>query len=94
MFFLFRSLFELFFAVAAIRSLLRFASRLWMGFQSRPPVRPATSGASEAPPQSTLLHQDPVCGTYVATDTSLKQVVSGKVLHFCSAECRDRYSAG
>lgn len=40
-----------------------------------------------------MLQQDPVCGTYVAIDTSLKKVVQGQVLHFCSAECRDKYQA-
>ena len=40
-----------------------------------------------------MLQQDPVCGTYVAVDVSLKRVVNGKVIHFCSAECRDKYSS-
>jgi YHS domain-containing protein len=38
-----------------------------------------------------MLQQDPVCGTYVAVDSSLKKIVGGRVIHFCSAECRDRY---
>ena len=43
---------------------------------------------------ATLLQQDPVCGTYVASESSLKRIVRGKVIHFCSPECRDRYHAG
>jgi YHS domain-containing protein len=39
-----------------------------------------------------MLQQDPVCGTYVAIDSSLKRVVNDRVLHFCSPECRDKYS--
>ena len=83
----------------AIRSALQFISRLWTGqprSAMRPPrggSRPAAAGP-EAAQGATLLHQDPVCGTYVATDTSLKQVIDGKVVHFCSAECRDRYRTG
>ena len=44
------------------------------------------------PPGDAMLQQDPVCGTYVAVDSSLKRVVNGRVLHFCSPECRDKYS--
>jgi YHS domain-containing protein len=42
---------------------------------------------------ATLLQQDPVCGTYVSGEHSLKRIVRGKVVHFCSAECRDRFQA-
>jgi len=34
-----------------------------------------------------------VCGTYVAPDASLKRIVNGRVLHFCSPECRDKYGS-
>jgi YHS domain-containing protein len=86
----------LLFVALAIRSALQFISRLWSGRPKvgvRPPGGPVRPAAS-AGPDATLLHQDPVCGTYVATDTSLKQVIDGKVVHFCSAECRDRYRTG
>ncbi len=80
------------FLLSAIRSALQFILRLWRGAQSQPRASvpnspPASSSAS------TLLHQDPVCGTYVAADTSLKRIFNGKVVHFCSPECRDRYQA-
>jgi YHS domain-containing protein len=42
---------------------------------------------------ATLLQQDPVCGTYVSGEHSLKRIVRGKVIHFCSPECRDRFQA-
>jgi YHS domain-containing protein len=45
------------------------------------------------PAAATTLQQDPVCGAYVAVDSSLKRAVNGRVLHFCSPECRDKYSA-
>jgi YHS domain-containing protein len=38
------------------------------------------------------LHRDPVCGTYVSPEISLKLEKSGQITHFCSAECRDRYA--
>lgn len=49
------------------------------------------SDAEPGPRQATALHQDPVCGTYVAADTSLKKVVNRRVVHFCSDECRNKY---
>lgn len=39
------------------------------------------------------LKKDPVCGTFVATSTSVKKTVGGKVIHFCSTDCRDKYQA-
>lgn len=38
------------------------------------------------------LKRDPVCGTFVATSTSVKETLrGGEVVHFCSAACRDKY---
>jgi YHS domain-containing protein len=84
------------FLLSALRSALQFVFRAWHGSQTRSSAaRPGQPHS--APPRpaagSTLLHQDPVCGTYVAADTSLKRIFDGKVVHFCSAECRDRYRA-
>jgi len=39
-----------------------------------------------------MLQCDPVCGTYVAVDSSLKKISNGKVFHFCSPECRERFT--
>jgi YHS domain-containing protein len=38
------------------------------------------------------LKRDPVCGTYVSTAVSVKRTVKGEVIHFCSVECRNKYS--
>jgi len=90
MFSFLRLLITLVIAISVIRSVVNFIQRLWGGTQqlrqtqaARPPLN--TSGAA------TMLQQDPVCGTYVAVDSSLKKIVGGRVIHFCSAECRDRY---
>jgi YHS domain-containing protein len=37
------------------------------------------------------LKRDPVCGTYVAEDISLKTRVGQEVLHFCSRNCQQEY---
>jgi YHS domain-containing protein len=76
-------------AISVVRSVVTFIQRAFNG--TRPPQQPL--GRVPGGPQETrMLKQDPVCGTYVAVDTSLKRVVNGQVLHFCSAECRDKYS--
>jgi len=37
------------------------------------------------------LVRDPVCGMHVAEGLALPLKQGGEVLHFCSAECRDKY---
>ena len=39
------------------------------------------------------LKRDPVCGTYVPVDNSVRKSVNGEVLYFCSPECRDKYAS-
>ncbi|HEX4133416.1 MAG TPA: hypothetical protein VHY84_02245 [Bryobacteraceae bacterium] len=76
-------------AISVVRAVVSFVQRALTG------VRPPTilRGPSQKPEgPATMLQQDPVCGTYVAVETSLKRVVKGKVMHFCSPECRDKYS--
>lgn len=77
-------------AISVIRSVVSFVQRAFSGSRTPPAVR--SSGGTSATP-ATMLQQDPVCGTYVAVDSSLKRVVNGRVLHFCSPECRDKYSS-
>ncbi len=84
-------------AVSVIRSVVRFLQGMTGRFGTH--ITPRMNHSRQAGSQSasgdasppTMLQQDPVCGTYVAIDASLKRVVNGKVLHFCSDECRDRY---
>ena len=79
-------------AVSVLKSVLRAVQGFFAGTSSasRPIPRQQQTASREG---ATVLQQDPVCGTYVAIDTSLKKVVNGKVLHFCSPECRDRWQA-
>jgi len=39
----------------------------------------------------THLRKDPVCGTYVAEDISLKTRIGREVFHFCSLHCQQEY---
>jgi YHS domain-containing protein len=77
-------------AISVIRSVVSTVQRVLSGNRSAAPTRQA---AQTSPAQgATMLQQDPVCGTYVAIDSSLKRIVNGRVIHFCSPECRDKYA--
>ncbi len=76
---------------AFLRSLLRSL------FQTKRDVsRPAYQGPPPSRPDVVVggeLKKDPVCGTYVSAGASVTRTVNGKLLHFCSKECRDKYHA-
>jgi len=38
-----------------------------------------------------LMVKDPICGTYVSTETDIRVREGEKVHHFCSYECRDKF---
>ena len=80
-------------AVSVIRSVVRFLQGISgrFGTHLNQRVNHSRQAGPQAATGATLLQQDPVCGTYVAIDSSLKRVVNGKVLHFCSDDCRNRY---
>jgi YHS domain-containing protein len=67
-------------------SLLSFVQQ---GRESDP--RPMTHGQPESSSPSIRLYRDPVCGTYVSPEISIKLEKSGQITHFCSAECRERH---
>lgn len=49
------------------------------------PGRPST-------PVGGALKRDPVCGTFVSADTSIRKQSGNEFVYFCSAACRDKYS--
>jgi YHS domain-containing protein len=51
------------------------------------PDRPAAG----EPRKAGELKRDPVCGTYISTASSVKRTIGGRVMHFCSNECADKY---
>ena len=85
-----------FVAISVIQSVIQALVRAFRGPGPRR-APPAPSQQSAASPgersESTLLHQDPVCGTYVAAASSLRKISGGKVYHFCSEDCRNRFNA-
>lgn len=37
------------------------------------------------------MEKDPVCGTYVDTDSALRRSFRGETKYFCSAECLEKF---
>jgi YHS domain-containing protein len=92
---MFRNVFRLFLVLVAVlfvRQVIVLIARAFSqsgaggGGTGQPqPDRPVASGGE--------LRKDPVCGTFVAAASSIKQDVDGQVVHFCSTACRDKYRA-
>ena len=80
-------------AITAVRWVFAYVQKLFTAVNQ---PRQQTQGPPRTPPPApaaTALEQDPVCGTYVSVDTSLKLIVKGKVHHFCSETCKERFTA-
>ncbi|MGH7973826.1 MAG: hypothetical protein ACREIC_34345 [Limisphaerales bacterium] len=39
------------------------------------------------------LKRDPVCGTFIAVQSSVQETIAGETIYFCSGTCRDKYLA-
>jgi len=74
---------------AIIRYIVTTVSRLFSQTGNPPDQRPS----AQAPGAAAVgeLKQDPVCGTFVPTTTSVKKTINGELVHFCSAACRDKF---
>ena len=85
-FFVLRFLLPLF-ILWLVRALIR---SIFAGVRS---YSPSPAKSQQPPTVSTggELKKDPVCGTYVSAGNSLTRTVEGKLVYFCSAQCRDKY---
>lgn len=54
-------------------------------------LRSFTRAPSKPRQVAKKLRRDPVCGTYVAEDISLKIFSGREQLHFCSRRCQEEY---
>ncbi|HXS93691.1 MAG TPA: hypothetical protein VN736_03745 [Candidatus Limnocylindrales bacterium] len=73
-----------------IRAMLK---NLFGGIRSAGQRAAASRPQAPTVPAGGELKKDPVCGTYVSTAVSVTRNIHGQTVHFCSAECRDRYVA-
>jgi YHS domain-containing protein len=88
---LFEYLFAILFVLSIVRTIVSVVKATLRQMTSGSP-KPA-SGPSSTPKIAAELKRDPVCGTYVSTETALRKTVRGEVVYFCSAACRDKYVA-
>jgi YHS domain-containing protein len=96
---MFRVIFYLLLAVAVISVLKSIVGIFLRGVAQA--MKPGPDGpgarsfnqASNQVPLTGELKKDPVCGTYIAAASSVKETVAGQTIHFCSAQCRDKYVA-
>ena len=84
-----RFLFWLLIVSWSVSILRRIVGRMGQGAN---PAKPAVDEPSAALSQK--LVRDPVCGMHVAEGLSLPLSEGAKIVHFCSAECRDKYLEG
>jgi YHS domain-containing protein len=59
---------------------------------SQPETATHRTGSAADVPIGGELKRDPVCGTFVPVASSVKKTVHGELMHFCSADCRDKYA--
>ena len=90
---MFRLLFRfliLLIVIALVRYLFAAVSRaISQTFNPKTPPRAASAPAPDN--FGGELKKDPVCGTYVSTQTSVKKTINGELVHFCSIDCRDKF---
>ena len=58
----------------------------------RPASRPAAHPLQQPAQSGGVLKKDPVCGTYVSTNTAVTRTVNGDLVYFCSPECAEKFS--
>jgi len=94
---MFRAIFYLLLTVVVITVLKSIIGVVLKGVAEA--MKPGSTAPGAAPrpsgqvPLTGELKKDPVCGTYIAAATSIKEKVGGQTVHFCSTECRDKYVA-
>ncbi len=74
---------------AIIRYIVASVSRMFSQAANPPAQRPPGPASGNTPGGE--LKQDPVCGTFVPTATSVKKTINGELVHFCSTACRDKF---
>jgi YHS domain-containing protein len=84
----------LFLTVILISVVRSIAGILGRAIRGASPAGPAGRRPAAEPRKAGELKRDPVCGIYISTATSVKRNVGGEVVHFCSAQCSEKYGRG
>jgi YHS domain-containing protein len=66
----------------------------WLLRKAAAPSQQSAEASMEVPTPGTArrLVRDPVCGMHVDETLSIPLREQGELVHFCSAECRDKYA--
>jgi YHS domain-containing protein len=80
------------FLISFVRSVIGVIGKALSALLGPAPKRPSTPAGGNVPLTGEL-RRDPVCGTYIATSTSLKHAAGSETVYFCSAACRDKFLA-
>jgi len=75
--------------ISVVRSVLGMISKAFSeAFQAQSP--PAQARRASVPTGGEL-KKDPVCGTFISTETAFQKAVGGQTYYFCSTQCRDKF---
>ena len=95
---MFRFLLVMVASIFVLSVLRMIAGALSKGFSDLMSESGNSGPQQQAPPRGSAkmsggeLKRDPVCGTYIPADHSVRKIVNGETLYFCSPECRDKYA--
>lgn len=89
-----RALVEMVVTLVAVYLVQQVLAILSKSFKGGFPSSAGTSGP-RPPSGGTIgeLKKDPVCGTFISTQTAFQKAVRGETYYFCSTECRDKFKA-
>jgi YHS domain-containing protein len=88
---MFRNVFRLFLVLIAVLFVRQVIVLIMRAFSQSGAVGTGQPESGRQAASGGELRKDPVCGTFVAVASSIKQNVDGQVVHFCSTACRDKY---
>jgi YHS domain-containing protein len=96
---MFRALIEMIVTLVAVYLVRQVLAILGSSFKGGFSVGSPSSGSAGAPPPRPPaaaklgeLKKDPVCGTFISTETAFQKSVKGETFYFCSMQCRDSYN--
>lgn len=92
---MFRAILEMIAVILIITVLRSVVGILSKGFGEmfRASSGPSAGARSPSVPSGGELKKDPVCGTFISTNTAIQKRVGGETYYFCSAECRDKFKS-
>ncbi|MBI4467495.1 MAG: YHS domain-containing protein [Acidobacteria bacterium] len=77
--------------LAALLAAFFFLRWFWQSAWRRLSGHPPSGRGAEPDVRHGIIRQDPVCGTYVDVEVSVREEAQGETLHFCSERCRDAF---